>query len=135
MHFDPFRNKWSALALVVLITLAAAALVGSEEEGGPLDFAAKRAASYEAPAQSPAAIRESGGRDEFVPPAEFSAPASEFPSGPMEDFGPEPESTDDADGYQGEPMVAEAEVPDGNMTLEAEVEASNLPTDGEGSGS
>jgi len=87
MTFDPFRNKGSALVLVGLVALAAAGLVGSEDHGGPLDFAAKRAGSHSS------LSTERRPPKAAMPPAGRTRHEPGFAGGNdgMESFAPDPE--------------------------------------------
>lgn len=130
MNFDPFRNTWAALTLAGLVVLAAAALVGSEESGGLLDFAAERPTS--------------GGRDvaermeprEEAPPAELPSQASHIGE-PAEIgmFTPDVELVDAAEGFDTTPMIVHGGPGEDGIMLEAEGETLILPGDDRGPGS
>lgn len=127
MYFDPFRNRWAALALAGLILLAAAALVGSEDGGGLLDRMADRQRA-EAPPQ-PAELREDLPSPELAPPERaFSEPVDRG------SFTPEAELIDDAQGFDTTPPIVHEGLDDG-LILEAGEEAPMLPSDVEGPGS
>ncbi|RXZ64913.1 hypothetical protein [Pelagerythrobacter rhizovicinus] len=129
MYFDPFRNKWAALALAGLILLAAAALVGSEDSGGLLDRMADRQRAGDSEPPGPSEMPER------VPPPALAPPEGEF-SEPIDggSFTPDSELIDAAEGFDAGPMII-SEAPDENPVLEAEEEVSMLPYDVEGSGS
>ena len=129
MYFDPFRNRWAALALAGLILLAAATLVGSEDSGGLLDRMADRQRAGEP------GPRETVQMPEEMPPPELAPPEREFRE-PVDrgSFTPEAELIDEAEGFDTTPPIMH-EMPDDGVVLEAEAEAPMLPYDVEGPGS
>lgn len=129
MYFDPFRNRWAALALAGLILLAAATLVGSEDDGGLLDRMADRQRAGERGPSEPIEMPED------IPEPERAPPEREF-SGQMDggSFTPDGDLIDDAQGFDAAPPIVH-EGPDDGLVLEAGEEAPMVPYDVEGPGS
>lgn len=130
MYFDPFRNRWAALALAGLILLAAATLVGSEDGGGLLDRMAERRGTEK---PEPPPLTEMP--EEEMPSPEL-APSERAFGEPVDrgSFTPDAELIDDAQGFDTTPPVVH-EGPDDGPILEAGEEAPMLPFDVEGPGS
>lgn len=131
MYFDPFRNKWAALALAGLIVLAAVALVGSEGSGGVLDRIADRRQAWHPP----------GPVDAFEGPPMVHGPPIEPAYGPPVETGhftSDAELLDEAAGFDTVPAIGyenRDDFPENEPMLEAEQEAPMLAGDVEGPGS
>ena len=129
MEPNLFRNRWLALAFVGRVAVAAAALVGSEDDEGLLDtFMAGR--GIEEPATPEDFAETIEPRSEELVPV---APEPEFDDEPVGAFSEDAELVDEADGFDTTPMVVHDGPDEEGAILEAEGEAVIVDPDAEGS--